>query len=240
MQTSTRKQGLVVARIAADASIRQIALRQALLALVVAITMTIGSIAFATASTDVSRWDFTVYLNDKRVGTHLFEVVDEQGMRRVQSEASFDYKILFITAYKYRHENEERWSDNCLLGLEARTNANGETLAVSGEKTDSGFVVRAGDEPEALPQCVMTFAYWNPDFLQQTQLLNPQTGQFMPVTVELEGTEPLQVRGESVSARRYKLTADEVDVTLWYSSDDQWLALESVAKGGHIIRYELS
>jgi hypothetical protein len=29
-------------------------------------------------------------------------------------------------------------------------------------------------------------------------------------------------------------------LTLWYSPDDEWLALESVAEGGHIIRYELS
>jgi hypothetical protein len=50
----------------------------------------------------------------------------------------------------------------------------------------------------------------------------------------------LEVRGQPVDATRFRLTAYEVDVTLWYSSDNEWLALESVAKGGHIIRYELS
>ena len=39
---------------------------------------------------------------------------------------------------------------------------------------------------------------------------------------------------------RHKLLVIEVNLTLWYSPDDEWLALESVAKGGHIIRYELS
>ena len=54
------------------------------------------------------------------------------------------------------------------------------------------------------------------------------------------GNEVLEVRGQAVEATRFKLTAYEIDLTLWYSSDDEWLALESVAKGGHIIRYELS
>ena len=86
----------------------------------------------------------------------------------------------------------------------------------------------------------MSFAYWNPDFLNESQLLNPQTGEYVDVNVEVVGTEMLEVRGQPVDATRFRLTAYEVDVTLWYSSDNEWLALESVAKGGHIIRYELS
>jgi hypothetical protein len=58
--------------------------------------------------------------------------------------------------------------------------------------------------------------------------------------VEELGNEILEIRGQSVTATRFKLTAYEVDLTLWYSTDDQWLALESIAKGGHVIRYELS
>ena len=86
----------------------------------------------------------------------------------------------------------------------------------------------------------MTFAYWNANFLDQPRLLNPQTGEFVEVTVEQVGNEMLEVRGQSVDATRFRLTAYEIDMTLWYSKDDEWLALESVAKGGHIIRYELS
>ena len=86
----------------------------------------------------------------------------------------------------------------------------------------------------------MTFAYWNPDFLEQPRLLNPQTGEYVDVRVENLGEETLDFRGQSVAATRFNLKADEVDLTLWYSTDDEWLGLESVAKGGHIIRYERS
>lgn len=189
---------------------------------------------------DVTQWDFDVYLNDKKVGKHLFEVADFGGIKQVQSEANFKYTIFLIPAYRYEHVAAERWSDKCLLKINARTNANGDRIRVSGEKTGSGFRLENEVTLAEPPECVMTFAYWNPEFLDQSRLLNPQTGEFVDVNVEMLGDEILEVRGEPVTATRFKLTAYEIDMTLWYSSDDEWLGLESVAKGGHIIRYELS
>ena len=187
-----------------------------------------------------SRWDFTVYLDKKKIGQHSFEVTNTAGVTEVISEANFKYTILLIPAYRYEHTAAERWSNNCLVGLDAQTNANGDQIQVSGERTGGSFTVVTGEEPAYLPECVMSFAYWNPDFLQQPRLLNPQTGEYVAVQVEEAGTDLLQIRGEQVSARRYRLTAYEVDLTLWYSEDNEWLGLESVAKGGRIIRYELS
>ena len=189
---------------------------------------------------DVAHWDFDVYLNDKKVGQHSFEVSEIDGIRHVRSEARFNYKILFISAYRYEHNAAERWVDNCLTDFSARTNANGERLQVSGRQTDAGFLVESDETPAELPECVMTFAYWNPDFLEQQRLLNPQTGEYVDVSVEVVGGETLDVRGQKVNATRFRLTADEVDLTLWYSTDNEWLALESIAEGGHVIRYELS
>lgn len=191
-------------------------------------------------STAVTEWDFDVYLNDKKVGKHLFKVSESGSAKQVESEANFKYTILRIPAYRYEHTAAELWSDQCLVEIEARTNANGDRMQVSGERTGSGFQLQSDDMPTELPECVMTFAYWNPEFLDQSRLLNPQTGEFVDVNVERVGNEMLEVRGQSVPATRFRLTAYEVDLTLWYSTSDEWLALESVAKGGHIIRYELS
>lgn len=210
--------------------------------LLVLLSLSFAAPALATdAAGGVTQWDFDVFLNDKKVGKHTFTVLENGGQKQVESEASFKYTVLWIPAYRYQHSAEERWDDQCLVELEAKTNANGERLEVRGEYTGSAFRLVNGDDTRAeLPECVMTFAYWNPEFLGQSRLLNPQTGEFVEVTVEEVGTDTLEVRGEPVAAKRFRLTADEIDLTLWYSSNDQWLGLESVAKGGHIIRYELS
>ena len=186
------------------------------------------------------RWDFNVYLNDKKIGTHLFEVTDSDGVTRVESEANFKYTILMIPAYRYEHKNTEKWSGNCLMHFDAETNANGDRIEVSGQQAGGSFTVKTDDLPVELPECVMTFAYWNPDFLQQPRLLNPQTGEYVDVQVEEVGQDTLEVRGEPVAATRFRLTAYDTDLTLWYSNDDKWLRLESVAEGGRIIRYELT
>jgi hypothetical protein len=203
--------------------------------------LTIAAPVPAQERTDgVANWDFDVYLDDKKVGKHFFTVSEAGGVKHVQSEANFKVKILFISAYRYEHSAAERWTDNCLVEFDASTNANGKRIQVSGEQTGAGFLVERGDNPIELPECVMTFAYWNPEFLDQPRLLNPQTGEYVDVYVEQAGNEMLEVHGQLVVARRFKLTANDVDLTLWYSPDDVWLALESVAKGGRIIRYELS
>ena len=69
-----------------------------------------------------SRWDFTVYLDKKKIGNHTFEVTNVSGVTEVLSEANFKYTILLIPAYRYEHTAAERWSNNCLVGLDARLN----------------------------------------------------------------------------------------------------------------------
>ncbi len=149
-------------------------------------TLTLAMPAPATERTDgFSQWDFDVYLDDRKVGKHQFKVSELGAEKQVKSEASFQYKILFISAYWYEHSTAERWTNDCLVEFDASANANGKRTVVSGEKSDAGFYVDRGDSPIELPPCVMTFAYWNPVFLDQPRLLNPQTGQYMDIRVEL-------------------------------------------------------
>ena len=191
-------------------------------------------------SAETSEWEFAVYLDDKRIGEHRFEVRRDGDVAEVRSEADFDVKFLFVNVYQYRHSNSERWANGCLQELEASTNTNGKRLEVSGEKTADGFVVKDEDGTESLPECVMTFAYWNPQFLQEQRLLNPQTGEYVDVRVEKLDPEPVRVGDREVMARPYKIDAGKVQVTVYYSMDDRWLALESPAKGGRLLRYRLT
>lgn len=200
---------------------------------------TVSAAATDIPSEQIDSWSFDVYIDDKRVGTHDFEVTDLGEQRVVRSEADFKVKFLIFTAYTYFHTNSERWADDCLVEFAANTEYNDETIAVSGERTESGFTVSRPEEAVELPECVMTFAYWNADFLAQDKLLNPQNGEYLDVSVERVGEEQLEVRGEPVDAVRYQLKARNIDIKLWYSDDDEWLALESIAKTGHVIRYEL-
>lgn len=200
--------------------------------------MVVASNAFASPAE--KSWDFSVLLDGSKIGYHRFQLTEDDGQRRLTSEAKFDVRFLFINAFRYRHTNTEVWSDGCLERIEANTRSNGKKLAVTGLRAAEGFVVDDGKAQSSLGDCVMTFAYWNPEFLRQPRLLNPQSGEYLDVEVERVGQEPIFVRGEEVPASVYRITASKMELKLWYSDDHEWLALESVAKGGRILRYELT
>ena len=194
--------------------------------------------ADALANSETRDWEFQVLLNNKEIGYHTFSLRDEGERQILQTEARFDVKVLFINAFRYRHENIETWRNGCLAGIDATTNKNGEVLTVTGERRQNEFSVTSNTGNESLSDCVQTFAYWNPSILSSTQLLNSQTGEYEPVSITPQGDDEVAVGEQTVAAERYQLATREGDITLWYSKGDRtWLALEAPAKGGRRIRY---
>lgn len=192
--------------------------------------------ATAVASTG-QEWQFRVLLDGREVGSHRFRVSDGGGERRVESDARFTVKFLFIDAYTYTHQARERWQGDCLTAIESRTDDNGRQLAVRGARTAGRFEVAAGKVQADLPACVMSFAYWNPAMLRQARLLNAQTGELLDVRVEPLGEETIAVRGAPLAARRYALHAPDFRIDVWYASGNRWVQLESRTDGGRLLRY---
>ena len=185
-----------------------------------------------------SAWEFEVSLDDRKIGYHRF-VVSEEGSRKVlETEAAFDVKLLFITAFRYRHSNVEVWDDGCLQSIDARTDSNGKLFEVKGTRKADRLSIMRNTGDDELEECVRTFAYWDSAVLESERLLNSQTGEYEAVSVRDEGDDVVTIDGTDVAARRYTLSAKAGDIRLWYArAGDTWLALEAPAKGGRTIRY---
>jgi hypothetical protein len=201
----------------------------------------------ALADADASRgeraleqeWRFEVFLEDNPIGRQVFRLSRDGDRERMVTEARFDVKFFFITAYSYRHRNEEVWRDGCLHEISSNTDDNGRAFRVRGAARDDGFVVATGERTESLSECVRSFAYWNPLYLRAPKLLNSQTGDYEEVTLTSIGEEMLEANGRSLPARRYALVSPNFRIDLWYSPQDEWLALESSSKSGRKLRYVL-
>lgn len=207
--------------------------------LVCAIVIAMSIPAMAGARAPAKTWEFEVLLDGTPIGSHRFALTSRDGGYQLDSEARFDVRFLFFNAYRYRHNNTEVWSNGCLQSIRSTTNTNGESQFVSGLSIDERLVIRADDDERAIDGCVMTFAYWNPEFLEQTRLLNPQTGEYLPVAVERLDPKEIPANGGRGAAEAWRLRAGEIELTVWYSVEREWLGLESVAQGGRILRYEL-
>lgn len=206
--------------------------------------MTAALTAVADASPHSKEWRFEVLLDEQPIGHHRFQLNGSTAALELISEARFNVKFLFLNAYRYVHDARERWQEHCLVEIAARTDDNGTQNTVSGRLTPEGFSLSVGERTQQLDHCVMTFAYWNPRILEATRLLNPQTGEYVPVRVQRLGEETLVVRGAAQRADRFRLIGDAaiggpLIIDLWYSPRLQWLALESLTTDGRRLRYRL-
>ena len=184
-------------------------------------------------------WDFAVYLDDTEIGSHRFLLSDHDHTRELTSVARFNVKLLFINLYTYAHDAREIWDAGCLQSIAATTNDNGERITVDGRTDGDRFLVRTPRGTASLPGCPMTFAYWNPEILEADRLLNPQTGEYVDVTVTPLGRETIVARGARMPADRFVIQAHDVHIDVWYSPEREWLALESLTDGGRRLRYRL-
>jgi hypothetical protein len=186
-------------------------------------------------------WVFDVYLDKSKIGKHTF-TLDQNNL--LTSRAKFNVKVLFIEAYKYDHTAKEQWVADCLSGLEANTIENKVATKVNGKLETDGFNIKNGTAEQALPACVMTFAYWNPKILTQSKLLNPQNAEYLDTAITKLGAGSIEVQGKSTETSHYKLSGalkgvKKLNIELWYNQNNEWVALKSITPEGYNIIYKL-
>ena len=184
---------------------------------------------------------FDVYLDNSKIGLHTFKLDDHS---ELTSKANFKVKVLFFNAYQYDHVAIERWQGDCLVNLESNTIEDEVIYKIKAARTLKYLNVNDGQKGRDLPLCSMTFAYWNPKILQQSHLLNPQNAEWLDTKVTKLGTENIDVKGQTIEATHYKLDASlagakKLNIELWYTSENEWVALKSITANGNIINYKL-
>ena len=189
---------------------------------------------------DVKDWPFKVYLDDQPVGAHRFRIEEGNEGLKLMSEARFKVNFLAIPVYTYDHRSDERWRGNCLTSIQAKTLDNGTETRVEGQLANQDFKLSINEgQSGTLPECIMTFAYWNAEMLKKDRLLNPQTGEWTPVNIRRLGQDSIQVGSTQQLADHYHLKAEAFDIDLWYDARGNWLALDSKLENGSLLRYRL-
>jgi hypothetical protein len=190
-----------------------------------------------SSATTEQQWRFRVYLDDREIGHHYFTLTQTGTQEHLATRAKFDVTFLKIPLFSYRHDNVEHWNNNCLQRITSHTDQNGTQFHVEGMATDEGFRITSNSGESTLPYCISSFAYWDKAFMEHDRLLNSQTGDYVDVVVEYLG-ENTQVEGvTAVPAQHYRLTADDLDIEVWYALDGRWLALQSTTADGSLLRY---
>ncbi len=184
-------------------------------------------------------WHFMVYLDDSHIGYHRFTLRHNGNEQVMTTTAVFDVKFMLFTVYSYRHDNTEIWKGDCLKQLSSTTNDNGDSLFVRLNQQGEDIHIQTQNAFNLVNTCVRSFAYWNPRLLNTDQLLNSQTGELVTIEFKYLGRDTFKLNNSSIDAEHYQLQGENLEIDLWYSPDNQWLALQSTTENGSKLRYEL-
>jgi hypothetical protein len=193
-------------------------------------------------------WNFDVLLDGKPIGKHQFTLQPDAstGGLLLVSQAQYDVKFLGLSFYKYTHKATEKWQQGCLHQLDSDTTDDGKPTRVQATRQGADLAVTVSQngpaKTERLRGCVMSFAYWNPDIRQQTQLINPQTGLLERVSFQANGRVPFSTVGTSgkpTEAQQWTLQTPTGPILLWYGPAGEWLGLEATVAGQRKLQYKL-
>ena len=179
-------------------------------------------------------WNFDAILNDRVIGQHIFKVENLKSL----SKANFHIEFLFMDIY-YKHVSNESWSNGCLSKIDSKTDDDGDFFKVKGQLEEKQFELKANKNSFQYPACLMTFAYWDPNILKQSKLLNSQDGELLDINVEFIADELMVIRQEKIITKHYQLVASKDDneklkIQLWYDKEMNWVGLSSTTPIGDI------
>lgn len=194
---------------------------------------------------------FKVFLDDKPIGYHHFQVKQKNNLQQVINKARFDVKLLFLSVYTYQHENTEVWTNQCLNNLSSRTDSNGEINFVelhkdiainknyNSDTKHNVTVIETDRGKQTFNRCIRSFAYWDLQLLKTDKLLNTQTGELIDIELNHIGSDTINLNKKNIDSEHYRLLGKNIEIDLWYSMSKQWLALKSKTKSGKNIYYQL-
>ena len=142
--------------------------------------------------------------------------------------------------FSYEHDSKETWNENCLKSIVSKTNDDGDLFNVEGDKDNNKFEVSSNGIEKILPECIMTFAYWNPKILLQKKLMNSQDAEWLDVAIKDIGSEIKKVRGQEISTQHYTIQANKDGeevfiIDVWYDDNTSLVGLKSPTPIGDLI-----
>lgn len=199
--------------------------------------LVLSAAGFPVQASSEQTWRFKVFLDDREIGYHQVNLRDLGNQQKVAVNAYFKVKFLFFTAFQYRHQNYETWKDGCIHHLESDTDQNGEKFFIRATSQEPFLTLETRQGESQLEGCVRSFAYWDPELLDRSQLLNTQNGEYEIVELVNMGDGVLAYEGGELTANQYRLTIEEGYIDLFYDDRNDWIGLKTKTEGGRLLSY---
>lgn len=192
--------------------------------------------ARAAASPDIH---FRALHRGSPAGRHHIGFQRDGDRLTVTTRIDLTVKVLFFTAFHFKHDAEEVWQSGRLVSVKSTTNDNGTTLQVSGHAAGDGFRILGEDGPFlASAELLTSNTLWDSRLVRQSRLIDVQHGGEVGLVVKRMGDEPVATPQGAVRASRYQIITPHYAGSLFYDSDGRWVK-GLIEQQGEILEYAL-
>jgi hypothetical protein len=178
---------------------------------------------------------FDVERDGNVVGQHVVTFTRTNHGVRADSRADINVELLFVSAYRFRYQAHELWSDGELQSIDTSTNDDGDYSHVQAVRDAAGLQISSSEGTYEAPLIPPT-SHWNAALLKGGQLLNTMTGKLSQIQVFDQGLDTVSTRNGSLHAHHYLYSGD-LNGEIWYDREGRWVKLRFRANDGSIIDY---
>ena len=204
-------------------------------------TLSLPSITIS--NTAFEKLHFNVYRNNSLIGYHNLDFYEKDSLIESKIAIKFEVTFLGFVVYEYLHKNHEKWMNNTLIFMEAKTDKNGDLLDCKVNKKENKFKILGTNGDLTVDKKITPTTYWKFDQLitgKKNKVLNSQDCSYINFEIKYLGDE--MIYDNSLKASHYKLlgkefTGDDVNIDIWYK-DKKWMKMIFL-KDGSTVEYFL-
>jgi hypothetical protein len=174
------------------------------------------------------------------VGTHSILFRADGDRLAVTTQIDITVKVLFFTAFRFKHEAEEVWQSGRLVSVKSTTNDNGTHLQVSGYAAGDGFRILGEDGPFlASAQLLTSNTLWDRRLVGESRLIDVQHGGEVGLVAKRLDEETVRTPQGPVIASCYRIITPHYAGSLFYDADGRWVK-GLIEQQGEILEYALT
>jgi hypothetical protein len=189
---------------------------------------------FSADAVQEERREFKIYVDGKERGSFRMRVREHaDGSEVMSGEAEIALNFV-VYSYRYNSRGWEKWKDGRVQQLENVADYNGKRYTVKAVAHENVLKVNANGQDRSLPPEAWLTSYWRLPAAKYRNralpLLDSDKGRDLRAELKFLGTQPLNVEGSMQNCDHYRVSGD-VQVELWYDSQDRMVRQESVESG---------
>ena len=174
------------------------------------------------------------------VGEHRVGFRQDGDRLVVTTHIEITVKVLFFTAFHFRHDAEEVWQSGRLVSVKSTTDDNGTPLQVSGGAAGDGFRIVGEDGPFLAAALLLTSnTLWDERLVRESRLIDVQHGGEVGMVVKRLGDEQVDTPQGPMRAGRYQIITPHYAGSLFYDGDGRWVK-GLIEQQGEILEYALA